>query len=450
MPCFWQSRLQAGDLSSHIYNAWLAQLIEAGRAPGLSIVFQTTNVLFDIILRALFEVFGPAAAQRISVSLAVLTFVWGAFAFASKVSGRQNWTLLPFIAIVAYGWVFHAGFFNFYLSLGLCFWALSLAWEPTRWSILMAAVLLLVAYAAHALPVAWTIAVIAYVWIARRVPPHQSRHLFAGTILTVLLVGAVVNLTMDSKWSPEQITMITGLDQVHVFGAKYWLIYAGLLLLWGLLVYHAGARSLFAGIPFQVCAITAAGILSLPDLLTIPGYQHALGFIAGRTSLALAICICAVLGLAPGLAYVTWSATALALLFFGFLYNDERVLNSFEDAMAEIVSQLPPGQRVVSGIDDPYLRVNPLGHMIDRICVGRCYSYANYEPSTGQFRIRVTATNPIVISSYEESWQLQNGIYTVKDRDLPLFQIILDRAGRLTVRSLRADAPSGISYWNGL
>src|SRR5882762_802603 len=46
VPCFWQSRLQAGDLSSHIYNAWLAQSIESGRASGLSIAFQTTNVLF--------------------------------------------------------------------------------------------------------------------------------------------------------------------------------------------------------------------------------------------------------------------------------------------------------------------------------------------------------------------------------------------------------------------
>ena len=29
-PCYWQSRVQAGDLSSHIYNAWLAQSIERG------------------------------------------------------------------------------------------------------------------------------------------------------------------------------------------------------------------------------------------------------------------------------------------------------------------------------------------------------------------------------------------------------------------------------------
>ena len=31
IPCFWQSRLQMSDLESHIYNAWLAELIENGR-----------------------------------------------------------------------------------------------------------------------------------------------------------------------------------------------------------------------------------------------------------------------------------------------------------------------------------------------------------------------------------------------------------------------------------
>jgi hypothetical protein len=450
VPCFWQSRLQTGDLSSHIYNAWLAQLIEGGRAPGLSIVFQSTNVLFDIILSTLVKLFGAVAAQRIAVSAAVLIFVWGAFAFVSKVSGRQPWALIPSIAIVAYGWVFHAGFFNFYLSLGLCFWALAFAWDWTRWRLVAAVVLLASAYSAHALPVAWTISVLAYVRLALQ----RRLRLFGGTVLAIVIAGALINFTMDSKWSFEQITMITGLDQVHVFDAKYWFVYAGMLLVWGLqftlVLRQTGKRNVLTGIPFQVCVITAVGILVLPNLLTIPGYNHALAFIAERMSLALAICVCALLGLAQSRKYLTYSAAAVALLFFSFLYSDERVLNSFEDAMSEVVSQLPPGQRVISGVDDPYLRVNPLGHMIDRVCVGRCYSYANYEPSTGQFRIRAVAENPMVISTYEESWQLQNGIYVVKDRDLPLYQVILDRNNRLSVRELRAGAPSGIIYWNGL
>src|SRR5690242_11527939 len=67
IPCFWQSRLQAGDLSSHLYNAWLAQLIGMGQAPGLGIASQHTNVLFDLLLSTLLRGVGAAAAQRIAV-----------------------------------------------------------------------------------------------------------------------------------------------------------------------------------------------------------------------------------------------------------------------------------------------------------------------------------------------------------------------------------------------
>src|ERR1039457_1824756 len=77
IPCNWQPRLEGGDLSTHAYNSWLARLIESGRAQGLEPVHQGNNVLFDFILSGMFKVVGSEAAQRISVSLAVLTFVWG-------------------------------------------------------------------------------------------------------------------------------------------------------------------------------------------------------------------------------------------------------------------------------------------------------------------------------------------------------------------------------------
>src|ERR1039457_5947351 len=129
IPCYWQPRIQAGDLSSHIYNSWLSQLIESGQLQGLVTVQQTTNVLFDLILGGLFKVVGAEAAQRIAVSLAVLTFVWGAFAFIGAVGDRGPGPLLPSIGMLAHGWVYHMGFFNFYLSLGLCFWGLSIVWD---------------------------------------------------------------------------------------------------------------------------------------------------------------------------------------------------------------------------------------------------------------------------------------------------------------------------------
>ena len=87
-PCYWQPRLQAGDISSHIYNAWMSQLIESGRTEGLMMVRQTTNILFELHARRTLSVFSaPEFGQRIAVSIVVLVFVWGAFAFVSTVIG---------------------------------------------------------------------------------------------------------------------------------------------------------------------------------------------------------------------------------------------------------------------------------------------------------------------------------------------------------------------------
>src|ERR1019366_2789758 len=202
VPCYWQSHLQLGDLSSHIYNAWLAQLIESGRAPGLAIVPQTTNVLFDLMLSGLFKILGAEAAQRISVSLAVLTFVWGAFAFVSVVAGRRVWGLMPVIAMLAYGWVLHMGLFNFYLSLGLCFWALALAWEWKPRRVAAALPVVIVAYVAHGLPVAWTVALVAYLWLARRMTPPKRAILMAASLAAVVAARAVVTGMMPYIWLP--------------------------------------------------------------------------------------------------------------------------------------------------------------------------------------------------------------------------------------------------------
>jgi hypothetical protein len=57
--------------------------------------------------------------------------------------------------------------------------------------------------------------------------------------------------------------------------------------------------------------------------------------------------------------------------------------------------------------------------MIDRVCVGHCYSYANDEPPTAQFRVRVTAANRYLLG-LRDSYLMQVGASVVKQRDLPL------------------------------
>src|SRR5246500_2741741 len=132
IPCFWHRRIEAGALASHVYNAWLAQLIERGQAPRLYLARQWNNVLFDLLLLKLGNLFGLAAAQKIVVPLCVLVFFWGTFALIAAVSRRPPWFLLPCLAMLAYGWTFNVGFFNYYLSLGLGFFATALVWRGRR------------------------------------------------------------------------------------------------------------------------------------------------------------------------------------------------------------------------------------------------------------------------------------------------------------------------------
>ncbi len=121
LPCFWHKRIEAGDLASHTYNAWLAQLIAQGNAPGLYLVRQWNNVLVDVALAKLGSAVGFAAAEKIVVSACVLIFFWGAFAFIAAATRRPPWFLVPAIAMIAYGWTFQMGFMNYYVSLGFAF-----------------------------------------------------------------------------------------------------------------------------------------------------------------------------------------------------------------------------------------------------------------------------------------------------------------------------------------
>lgn len=454
IPCFWQPRIQAGDLSSHIYNAWLAQLIENGQAGGLMIVRQSTNILFDLFLSGLFRLAGPEWAQRAAVSLTVLIFVWGAFAFISAAAERRAWHLIPAIAMLAYGWVFHMGFFNFYLSLGLCFWALALCWNLKPRRAALAAALLLLAYTAHALPVVWTAGLMIYAWMARRLSPQARSRLMAAGLLLMVAVRVAVSRSLLSEWSLQQISLATGADQVWVFDGKYYFILAGLLLIWGSLflelIRGRSRREVVSGIPFQLSVLSAAAVFILPTTVALPGFNHALVFIGERMSLGVGICICAMLAMAQARPQQRYGLILLAAVYFLFLFRDERVLNGFEDRMDGIVAQVPPGQRVVSPIIDPGLRVNALAHMVDRACMGRCFSYANYEPSTAQFRIRAVEVNPVVAEQYNDAWELQTGRHIVKDRELPLFRIGVSGEGRLAVESLKAGVLCPSTLWEVL
>ncbi|HEV2118284.1 MAG TPA: hypothetical protein VGR48_19765 [Terriglobales bacterium] len=449
LPCFWQSRIQAGDLSSHLYNAWLALQIRSGAVHGLSIVPQWTNVAFDWLLTWLLATFGAGPAQRIAVSLAVLVFVGGAFAFISATASRRPWFLTPCIAMLAYGFVFHIGFFNFYLSLGICLWFLAVFWNGSTRRRALGTLLLVPGWLSHPLPVIWAVGAAAYLVVARLIPERRRPLLLAASIGAVFALQQILFALYHTSWSPLQALSATGADQALVYGSKYAIVMAGLLLLWLAWLrrrLQEGGGRLVQQVPAQLLVLTAAGVALIPSRIDFSQYGHALVYIGDRMSLVAGVLLLVVLAEVRVRREEKVALAVLSAIFFAFLYADGAWANRQENQVEALVQkQVPVGARAVFLSPVKTLRIDPLGHVMDRACIGRCFSYANYEASTRQFRIRAAQNNGIVVTSYKDSYQLASGDYVVQQQDVPLYQVEACQTGgqEYCVRELRAGKVNG-------
>ncbi len=341
LPCYWQPQPHAGDLSRLLYNSWSESLVESGRVLGSGIIHRSSG-LFDLLLAGVFRITGAELATRAVVSLVVLIFIWGAFAFVATVGGSRPWHLLPCFAMLAYGWVFHMGFFSFYLSLGLCFWAMALAWKCNPWQVAAACPFLVAAYLAHPMPVVWTINLLIYVAAARNLSPFGRALLTTGFVLSMLLVRVASTRMAFALASPGDFDLSAATGSGWFFSPKYYLLLMGLVAFWGLLflslIRASGVFRVLSGIPFQLCLIGATAVFLLPFTVLIPGFYHAVTYVSERMSMGLAVCICALLGAVPPRRFERYALIALAFAFFLFVWADERAVNSRDDQMQDRIS----------------------------------------------------------------------------------------------------------------
>jgi hypothetical protein len=436
-------------MGSHLYNAWLAQLIHRGEAPGLSFNRQWTNILFDYLLSGLSATFGFAAAEKIGAGFAVLIFFWGAFALVSAAGGRAPWYLIPCLALATYGWTFQVGFFNYYISLGLSFLGLAIFWRGKGWERALPIVLIPLMMAAHPLGAIWLVGAAAYVGIAQSLRPryHVFLLLFAGAAIYAGHYYLFHRYVADREFDP--IYLFNGADQLLLFNVHYLpfslfnLRYPRLLfphgryawVAWGIflstvisIITDAARRRADRqfwkdyAIPLQLYVIVEIGVFLLPKAMHFPQRVPALALLTERLTSVSAITACCILAaMRPSRWHLAGSAM-VAAVFFSLLYRDTGTINKMEAQAEQLVRTLPPGQRVIATIFFPENRVM-VQHMIDRACIGYCFSYGNYEPSTGMFRIRADDENPYVLSDYEDAISTEEGDYTVQTEDLPVWQV---------------------------
>lgn len=454
VPCFWHSHIEAGDLGSHLYNAWLAQLVEQGRAPGVYVIRQWDNVLFDLMLFYFAKFFGLAAAEKIAVSLCVLIFFWGLFTFMKAASSRPPWPLAPCIAMLTYGYIFHMGFMNYYLSLGLACIGLALVWNFRRIGIIAAAVLAPLLLLAHPLGFLLFLGCAAYRFLWLKFPGAWKLLLPAVTIALFLFVHWFIahQHTYDIEWRDKPFWQLSGADQFQVFGQRYaWFTLAialFFLLSNALAFFQPSFRNSFwkSRLPLELYLVSFCGTLLLPENVQTEANAGWIGALATRLTLVTAIFGLCWFASLPLRSWHLVLSSVIAVVFFTFIYQDTAFLNRMEANTEKITRTLPFGTRTLSTIFAPNTYRTIYLHIPDRACIGHCFLFSNYEPSARQFRVRVRPGSPVVTASQDDSEDMQSGTYDVEDEDLPLKQIYQCDAKDLTricIRDLAADEKNG-------
>jgi len=447
IPCVWHRRLEAGDLPSHVYNAWLAQLIEKGQAPGLYIVRQWNNILFDVSLLQVAKVVGLSAATKIVVSACVLIFFWGVFALISAVSERPRWFLIPCIAMLAYGYSFSMGFLNYYLSLGLACFGLAILWKGRGLAWVGGALFAALALLAHPIGFLWLAGTVAYLRVREKLPSWWKLvlPLSAAAAFFAVNLYAAGHPALLADWDRGPFYFYNGADQLALYGKRY-AVLAAAAFFFGVLcvaidrfaLRDEGSSWKRFAVPFELYIVTFCAVALLPENLRPSIYGGWIGVLGSRLTTISAILGLCVLGLLRPRRWQLAGFGACSIVFFIFLYQDTGWLNRLESNAEKITSTLIPGTRVIATIiAPPDWRIPFVGHSVERACIGHCFSYANYEPASGEFRVRVRKGSPVVTSSSDNSEDMSSGDYEVEDEDLPVKQICQCDASDLTKLCIR-------------
>lgn len=443
-PCWWNERIEAGDVSSHTYNAWLANHL--AQLHGLWLARQSTNMLYDVLLANACRWFGYATGERVAVSVVALLGFWGMFALTGTRGWR--WYLAPVIAMLTYSWTFHMGLMNYCLAEGLSALALAAWMRRGMRGTVFAVPLLVLAWMAHMLPVLVVLACGGYAWLHGRLRQRERLLLLVSVVAALVLMRQVLTTRYVVLLPTLNLRTILGVNQLVIYTIfpYQWIGFATVLLLWvsALVCGRTRLREVALSAPMQLAMIFTAATVTLPTAMQ--GFSSSVSLVVERLTIVMPLCACVLLAWERPGRVVKAAFAVLAVGFFLVLWRHGRVMNEIDDAITAAVRQAPANSRVVELM--PYGdNTSTILHMVDRACVDHCFSYANYEPGCGQFRLRAERGNGIVADNYPWSVAMQIGQYVVQRRDVPLYEVYLcDRvATRFCVRELQAgqglDAP---------
>jgi hypothetical protein len=340
------------------------------------------------------------------------------------------------------------GFMNYCWSLGLACFALAMVWRARRVDWIGAAIFGVLAYVAHPIGFLWLASTLAYVKVREKLPgwwkaalPLAAAAGFYGVFWYVSQRPA-----LSADWDRGPFYLYNGADQLALYGKRYvWLAVA--LFCFGVLCVavdflakprEANSWKRFA-LPFEWYAVAFCATALLPENLRPSPDTGWIGLLGSRLTTVSAIFGLCFLGLLKPRKWQLAGFGVCALSFFAFLYQDMGWLNRLEANAEQLVRELsPPAARVIVTLDAPQgSRIQFVHHAVERACIGHCFSYANYEPSSREFRVRVREGSPVVTSSTDTAEDMASGEYEVDETDLPLKQIYQCDAKDLTQLCIR-------------
>jgi hypothetical protein len=273
---------------------------------------------------------------------------------------------------------------------------------------------------------------IVYIKLAESMRSRRRWALFSAALLIVFAAHYYIVYhfpTLD--WDISIFYLMNGADQLILYGRRYTGLAMAAILFGSVCFLYADlregkgtpARWRFRT-PLELWCILLFSAAMIPKLIQLPFYSGPVAFLVPRlTSITAVMGLCMLGYMQPRRWHLAGFAT-LAALFFILLYRDTATLNKMEERAENLVSTLPYGRRVTETIGTPSdWRLFFISHLIDRACIGHCFSYSNYEPSCRQFRVRVRPGSPVVTDSYETSQAMEYGNYVVRPEDLPMTHI---------------------------
>jgi len=166
-----------------------------------------------------------------------------------------------------------------------------------------------------------------------------------------------------------------------LFGRRYGIL-AGAFLIFvvGSLLFEVVRRrrerrfSVGFSIPAQLYLLILLAVLLFPRAIQVPGHIGAIALLPERLTSVSAVLLCCLLGVMRPSKWHLAASGAIAVVFFGFLYEDTGAINRMEDQVARLVRTLPKDQRVMGTILAPEDSRVTMQHILDRACIGYCFS----------------------------------------------------------------------------